>query len=71
MGNTQAGRLEATVFLGGLVLFFVLCLSTLSAFSKMPAPSPSIMESRELWETGCLITMAFLLILALLLWRWS
>jgi hypothetical protein len=60
----------AAVFLGLLMLFWVVCLTGLSASSKMPAQSPGkeVVRSRE---NVCLLWLAFLSTLTILIWRVS
>jgi hypothetical protein len=60
---------EAVAFLGGLMLFFVVFLSALSAYSKASACNPKTIEVRRLREGSWLICLDFMLILAILAWR--
>jgi len=62
--------LAATAFLGLLMLFWVICLSGLSASSKMLAQSPGkeVLRSRE---NVYLLWLAFLSTVVILIWRVS
>jgi hypothetical protein len=62
--------LVAVVFLGLLMLFWVICLTVLSASSKMLARSlgKEVVSSRQ---DVCLLWLAFLSTLAFLIWRMS
>lgn len=60
----------AAVFLGLLMLFWVICLSGLSASSKMLAQSPGKEVVRS-QENVCLLWLAFLSTLVILIWRVS
>jgi NADH:ubiquinone oxidoreductase subunit 6 (subunit J) len=62
---------ETMAFLGALMLFFVVSLSVLPAFSKMMARNAKTEEARRSWEGGCLIWLVFLLMLAIVVWRAS
>jgi hypothetical protein len=59
--------LVAVVFLGLLMLFWVICLTGLSASSKMLAQSlgKEVVSSRQ---DVCLLWLAFLSTLAILIW---
>ena len=62
--------LEIMVFLGALMLFFVVSLSILSVFSKTLAQNAAISEkTRRSREGGCLMFLAFVSMLAILVWR--
>jgi hypothetical protein len=61
--------IEAILFLGALLLFFVICLSALASFSKVPAQNPATREKRQAIQGRWLILLNFLLILAILVWR--
>ena len=61
--------IEATVFLGASALSFVVFVSVLSSYSKMPAQNGRTEETRHPWEGGWLILLDFLLILLILIWR--
>ncbi len=63
--------LKAMAFLSTLLLFFVVSLSVLSAFSKMLAQNPKTEEARRSWEGSRLILLIFLLMLGILVWRAS
>jgi hypothetical protein len=62
--------LVAVVFLGLLMLVWVICLTGLSASSKMLARSrgKEVVSSRQ---DVCLLWLAFLSTLAFLIWRMS
>ncbi len=62
--------LVATVFLGLLMLFWVICLTGLSASSKMMAQSPGT-EGVRSRENVCLLWLTFLSTLVILIWRVS
>jgi NADH:ubiquinone oxidoreductase subunit 6 (subunit J) len=62
--------LEILVFLGALMLFFVVSLSILSAFSKVLAQNAAVSEkTRRSREGGCLMFLTFVSMLAILVWR--
>jgi NADH:ubiquinone oxidoreductase subunit 6 (subunit J) len=61
--------IEATAILGAIMLVFVVSLSALSAYSKMPEQNGRTEETRRSWEGSWLILLAFLLILLILVWR--
>jgi NADH:ubiquinone oxidoreductase subunit 6 (subunit J) len=63
--------LEAIAFLGTLLLFLVVSLSVLSAFSEMLVENAKTEETRRSWEGGFLISLVFLLTLVILVWRAS
>lgn len=63
--------LKAIAFLGTLLLFFVVSLSVLSAFSKMLAQNAKTEEAPRSWEGGYLTLLVFLSTLAILVWRAS
>ena len=61
--------LEAIAFLGTLLLFCVVYLSGLSAFSKTPVQNAKTEEARRLYEGNWLIVLVFLSTLVILVWR--
>jgi len=61
--------LQATAILSALMLFFVLALALLSAYSQALPGNPTTEESRRSREGLWLILLAFLFILAILVWR--
>lgn len=61
--------LEAIAFLGTLLLFCVVYLSGLSAFSQTPVQNARTEEARRLCEGSWLIVLAFLSTLVILVWR--
>ena len=63
--------LKAIAFLGTLLLFFVVSLSVLSAFSKMLAQNAKTEEARRSCEGSWLIVLVFLSTLVILVWRAS
>ena len=63
--------LEAIAFLGTLLLFFVVSLSGLSAFSKTPGQNAKTEEARRSCEGSRLIVLVFLSTLVILVWRAS
>jgi cadmium resistance protein CadD (predicted permease) len=63
--------LKTMAFLSTLLLFFVVSLSVLSAFSKRLAQNPKTEEARRSWEGSRLILLVFLLMLGILVWRAS
>jgi hypothetical protein len=62
--------LAAAVCLGLLMLFWVICLTGLSASSKMRAQSPGKEVARSR-ENVCLLWLASLSTLVILIWRVS
>ena len=62
--------LAAAVFLGLLMLFWVICLSGLSTSSKTRAQSPG-KEGVRSRDNVCLLWLAFLSTLVILIWRVS
>ncbi len=63
--------IEPLLFLAALMLFFVVSLTALSAFSRMLAQRAKTEEVRRSWEGGCLVLLACLLMLLILIWRTS
>ena len=63
--------LEAIAFVAALMLFFVVYLSTLAAFSRAPGQIRNREEMRRNWEGDHLIFLVFLATLAVLVWRAS
>jgi uncharacterized membrane protein (DUF485 family) len=61
--------IEPLLFLAALMLFFVVSLTVLSAFSRMLAQKAQTEEVRRSWEGGCLVLLACLLMLLILIWR--
>ena len=61
--------IEAILFLGALLLFFVICLSALANSSKVPAQNPAKVEKTRAMQGRWLIPLNFLMILAILVWR--
>jgi protein-S-isoprenylcysteine O-methyltransferase Ste14 len=67
--RTKMDRIEPLLFVAALMLFFVVSLAALSAFSKMLAQKAKTDGARRSWEGGCLILLACLLMLLILIWR--
>jgi hypothetical protein len=63
--------IEITAFMAALLLFFVISLSLLSAFSKVLAKQGMALEARRAWEGRLLIGLVFLSTLVILGWRVS
>jgi hypothetical protein len=63
--------LETMAFMGAMLLFFVVSLSALSAFSRMLAKMGQSAQARRSREGGCLLWLAFVWTLVLLVWRMS
>lgn len=61
--------LEAIALFGGLLLVFVLCLSLLPTLSGVLVKNPESEEARRSWEGGCLLLLAFVMMLLILIWR--
>jgi uncharacterized membrane protein (DUF485 family) len=69
--RTKMDTIELLLFVAVLMLFFVVSLAALSAFSRMLAQKAKTDETRRSWEGGCLILLACLLMLLILIWRAS